>query len=296
MGRSEPSDESGGARAVRIHLAHQLQTAIADLPRGAPTDEEIHTARKHMKAARATLRLLRPLLPEAAYELENRRLRDAARALSAARDDTVLLKSLRELTQRTKGAGKRWRLAALRARLQRAARRRRRALVRHGLRQSAVRLRSSLSVLQTLPLPPPEWQALYRSLRRTYRRGRSCARHNARRPSGATLHEWRKRAKYLRSQLEVMAPETHARVQAMAKKLHRLSDHLGEEHDLAVLAELARRHAGQLGREAHAALQKRIDKRRRKMRKRALAVGLRLYAEKPRHFESRVRGYARRHP
>jgi hypothetical protein len=83
-------------------------------------------------------------------------------------------------------------------------------------------------------------------------------------------------------------------VEAMSTKLHKLSDRLGDEHDLAVLGDLAGRSAAQVGRKADSALQKLIKKRRRKLRKRALAVGLPFYAEKPAHFQTRLRQYFRR--
>jgi CHAD domain-containing protein len=143
-------------------------------------------------------------------------------------------------------------------------------------------------------VPPEDWKPVYRSLRNTYRQGRRCARCNACHANGPALHEWRKRAKDLRSQLEVIAPVEHASVEAMSAKLHRLSDHLGDEHDLAVLSALAERNGRQMGRKADSALQKLIDKRRRKLRKRALAVGLPIYAEKPAQFEARLRHYFQR--
>jgi len=291
--RLEVSHATCGARGVRDLLHRQVETAIAQLPQHQATDEQIHTARKHMKAARATLRLLRPTLSQAAYGRENRALRDAARVLSAARDDTVLLKKLGDLARQTKGSGKRRRLSEFRARLQREANRRRSELARRGLRQSAARLRGALMMVDSWPTPPKEWKPVYRSLRDSYRKGRRCARCNAQRASGPTLHEWRKRAKYLRNQLELIAPLQHATVEAMSSELHKLSDHLGEEHDLAVLGELAHRSGRQLGRKADSTLQKLIDKRRRKMRKRALSVGLPIYAEKPGHFETRLRHYFR---
>ena len=74
------SHATRGARGMRDLLHRQVQRAIAQLPQRQATDEQIHSARKHMKAARATLRLLRPMLSEAAYGRENRALRDAARA------------------------------------------------------------------------------------------------------------------------------------------------------------------------------------------------------------------------
>lgn len=82
------SHATSGARGMRAILHRQIEAALAGLHRARATDEEIHEARKQMKAARATLRLLRPHLSEMDYRSENRMLRDAARALSAARDST----------------------------------------------------------------------------------------------------------------------------------------------------------------------------------------------------------------
>jgi hypothetical protein len=83
--RFEVSHATSGARGLRAILHRQIEAAIAELPHRRPTDEAIHESRKQMKAARATLRLLRPLLSERSYRAENRMLRDSGRALSAAR-------------------------------------------------------------------------------------------------------------------------------------------------------------------------------------------------------------------
>jgi CHAD domain-containing protein len=290
----EVSHANSGARAMRAILHRQIEAAIAGLPRAQAGDEEIHEARKRVKAARATLRLLRPLLSEARYRSADRMLRDAARALSATRDSTVLVNTLDGLVQRARGKRTRARLNAFEAQLQRAARRSHAQLDRRGLRQSSLRLRTALQRVDSWPEPVPDWKVVRRSLRDTYRKGRRCARCNARRRNGATLHEWRKRAKYLRSQLQVIAPVQHASLKSMAAALHELTDRLGEEHDLAVLSELAQRDGRQRvdGKTNHR-LQRLIDKRRRKLRKRALRIGLPLYAEKPAHFEARLQRYLR---
>ena len=269
--RFEVSHSTYGARATREILQRQIETAVAKLPRGLPTDQQVHSVRRHMKAARATLRLLRPLLSERDYRLENRALRDAARAFGAARDGAVLVATLGELMPRAKGNGARRGLAALEARLKQDAERKRRRLAQRGLRQSAARLRSSLARVHSWPEPATNWAAICRSLRNTYRQGRRCARGNARNPSTATLHEWRKRAKYLRSQLEVIAPLQHASLRSMTGDLRRLSDQLGEEHDLAVLRDLS--HQRGFDRTAERSLQSLIRKRRRRLRKRAITSG-----------------------
>ena len=76
---------TNGARAVRRILCAQIGAARTAL-RGHPGDARIHRARKSMKAARAALRLLRPLLPPLLFQRQNRLLRDAARELGCARD------------------------------------------------------------------------------------------------------------------------------------------------------------------------------------------------------------------
>jgi hypothetical protein len=76
----------------------------------------------------------------------------------------------------------------------------------------------------------------------------------------------------------------------MARRADELGEVLGEDHDLAVLGELARRcgrgagAAPRLGRRPRKALLKAIAKRRRKLRRRALKDGKRLYGDPTRRF------------
>ena len=289
--RFEVSHANYGARAMREILKRQIETAVEGLPRGRPTDEEVHSIRKHMKAARGTLRLLRPLLSDRAYRAENRALRDAARAFGAARDGVVLVETLEDLVHKAKGNGARRGLARFEAHLKEDADRKRSRLARHGVRHSAAQLRAALRRVHSWPEPQMEWRAVCRSMRDSYQKGRQCARCNERQPSAATLHEWRKHAKYLRSQLEVIAPVQHASLQTMSAELRRLADQLGEEHDLSVLGDLARQ--GGLEREVARSLQKLIEKRRHRLRKRAISVGFPVYSEKPADFEARLRRYFR---
>jgi len=70
----------------------------------------------------------------------------------------------------------------------------------------------------------------------------------------------------------------HASLHALTEDPHRLSDQLGEEHDLAVLRDLS--HQRGIDRQAERSLQSLIRKRRRRLRKRAISLGVPLYAEK----------------
>jgi hypothetical protein len=77
--RFEVSHAPYGARAMRAILQRQIESAVSHLPRGRPSDEAVHTVRKYMKAARATLRLLRPLLSARDYRAEDRALHELRR-------------------------------------------------------------------------------------------------------------------------------------------------------------------------------------------------------------------------
>jgi hypothetical protein len=79
------SHATSGARGMRAILHRQIEAALAGLHRARATDEEIHEARKQMKAARATLCLLRPHLSEMDYRSENRMLRCRAGPQRGAR-------------------------------------------------------------------------------------------------------------------------------------------------------------------------------------------------------------------
>src|SRR5215510_6281209 len=75
----------------------QLGSAVEELEGDKPN---IHGARKQLKRARATLRVLRAALGDESYRRENVAARDAARPLSKARDEEVLSDALDSLLER----------------------------------------------------------------------------------------------------------------------------------------------------------------------------------------------------
>src|SRR5689334_22498723 len=89
--------KSAPIKEARDILLCQIDKALASLQKKRVSDSRIHDARKQIKAARATLRLIREALPKAKYRAENRCLRDAARPLSEARDTAVLVKTFDDL-------------------------------------------------------------------------------------------------------------------------------------------------------------------------------------------------------
>ena len=111
-------------------------------------------------------------------------------------------------------------------------------------------------------------------------------------PSDEKLHEWRKRVKDLRYQLELLEPVWPDVMKATAEQANVLSDLLGDDHDLAVLRELL---GGELkdvlSKEASETLQALIDRKRADLQHSSASLSEKLFAESPKQFESRLKVY-----
>ncbi|HEX2232339.1 MAG TPA: CHAD domain-containing protein, partial [Thermoleophilaceae bacterium] len=129
-------------------------------------------------------------------------------------------------------------------------------------------------------------------LRRAYRRGRRGYQAVLESASTESLHEWRKRVKdlwYHQTLLERSWPEL---MDPLSDQAHHLSDLLGLDHDLAVLHDWAQAHpaaaGGSTGLEVFNAA---AEERRDELQREAIALGGRLYAERPRAYARRLRTY-----
>jgi CHAD domain-containing protein len=247
--------------------------------------DAIHGARKDMKKLRAVLRLARGPLPKQLYEEENRRYRDAARALSASRDAEVRLETLDALAERD-GELPREALETWRQILDRD----REAAVNTTHAESAIGLiEAGLEEIRRWPLEGDSWKLVGGEVKRAYRRGRRAMDAAAADPGGQSFHEWRKRAKDLWYQLRLLGGAWSEPLGAVADEAHRLTDLLGDHHDLALLREDLRER--RLGEEETRALEAAISRRQAELAGEAFDLGRRLYAEPPKAYSRRLRRY-----
>ena len=282
---------SDGIRGV---LEGQVQRAASHLHGrdGESPDTAVHEARKSFKRSRATLRLARNELAPEAFSRENRRYRDLGRDLSGARDADVLLATLDDIATRS---GREGAFTGLRERLV-AERDARRGELLHDdtARDAAIgRLREAESALGGLTIDD-DLTALIAGWRRTYRQGRRAYRAAGKDHATETLHEWRKRVKDLWHQCQVCQPLWPTRMKTMAGQASKLSDQLGEDHDLAVLTEKARENEDALTPEERRVLYREIKRRRRKLQKKADELGAKLYSERPRKLAGKLEKRARK--
>jgi len=279
---------------IKRVLAAQVDDAIAGLrgEAGLEPPEAIHEARKDVKKIRSALRLVRDALGDDVWRRENDHYRNVARRLSSFRDAEILVEALDGLGERF-GQSARDRFEAFRGQLDeenRAAHDD--GSVERAMVGAAAELATGRSRIEGLPLEGAGWDVIAPGLHRSYRRGRKRLRAVEEEASVTNLHELRKRAKDLWYQLRLIRDADAALLGALADHTHDLSDHLGDDHDLALLRDEAQRRRDAFstaGDQRH--LLEEIDQRRGELQFAAISLGDRIYSEKPKRF---MKGLERR--
>ena len=281
----EPLPE-GVARVARGRFDHAIEEL--DGSSGSAPAEAVHNARKDIKKLRSLIRLVRGELGPALASAENAALRDTATLLAGARDADVMVETLDGLELPLAAYG-----------------RLRQALEAHRIRtaggsrgpaaaQAIEALSAARARVVDWPLERDRFAVVGPGLRRAYRRGRRELRAVRRDATVEELHEWRKRVKDLWYHHELLRFVWRPVMAAVADEAHELANHLGDDHDLAMLLAWAQEHS-----EAPPELVDAVDERRAALQADALLLGSRLYSESPGDFLSRIESWweaARRAP
>jgi len=273
----EPADTSVADAFARI-AAEQLDAAIAGAARPETVDKAgLHDLRKRIKKLRGLMRLFRPVL--SGFGTENAALRDAARAIAHLRDAQVRLGTFEGLRA---GLPDDPALTALHARLQdeaaeAAAHRNDAAIAAYGAALAGVRDR-----LPGLKLRAKGFAALRPGLERTLaeaRRGRKAAAAALADPAfpAEPLHAWRTRAKQHWYQARLLAPIWPAMMAPHVQAADDLGELLGDHNDIDVLLH----HLADAPPAALALLEPVALARRRALAGQAVALGRRLFADRP---------------
>jgi CHAD domain-containing protein len=281
------------ASAVRVCAREQLEGAIAQLsdPDADPVIA-VHEARKHVKKSRALLRLVRAALPKRVFRDENAALRETGLMLSAARDADVVLATATSLGERYAGRLPSATFAQLRA-----------ALAPPGAGDGGVpesdhaavldALRAALVRVEAWPLADAQWDDVIAGSVRAYARGQAAFATARDDPTPERLHDWRKRTKDLWYHHRLLSATWPGLLSAYAEEAHRLSELLGDDHDLVVLRERLGRDDLDFARAAATdeALLGLVDERRAELQAESFRLGRRLYAEPAKAFARRLAAY-----
>lgn len=274
-----------------------LDDAIGHLrdPQRAGVETAVHETRKRIKEMRALLRLTSKALVDRSDQpvrpAANDLLRSAGGALGGARDAAVMLRTHDALIDSEEGALFAQPLAPLR---QEIADRQARASA-HDQEEFAAALGfleqvRSQSSQWCLEGSDNTWQALGPNLRRIYRRTRRAMNSAVDARQADTWHAFRRRSKDLRYALELLCNAAPDLLEPAAKLAKKMTDHLGDDHDLAVLLDYVRT-SGAASEEQKGVIATLIDSRSHGHRVVALRDGQWLLAERPRNFTRRIASY-----
>lgn len=285
-----------------------------------PMGEAIHETRKALKRLRTLVRLLADELGTAAADREQLVLREAGRRIAGARDADVMVTTLEQLQSQKPRLARRRGVRRLHALLLSERDHATARLTADGrLRADVIAdlrgVRRRITAFQ--PPPAAGLEGLEGPFKRLYRSGRRRKRRAASARSGraVAMHRWRKRVKDLRYAAEAISRSdpgkgasativeatvaivptrkragTRRRKSAitrLARRADQLGEALGEEHDLFLLGERVREES--CGRGTRRRLLRAISHRRKRLRRRALRDGERIYGRKPKRMLAIVR-------
>jgi CHAD domain-containing protein len=265
---------AGAVGDVLAYARSQVEQA-AEQP-----ERSVHEYRKSIRRSRSVVKLMRDSLGRETYDQLTEPQREAARETSILRDLDVLL----DLVAKAPREGA---MGPALDDLEELLREEREALRKENRVETTLREGSELLV--DLPdrfrksLPDwLDWPRMHEALQVSYRRARRARRKAKKKRSTAAVHEWRKRVKELRYQLELLAPVTgpsqeHRQLVALAKEL-------GGIIDLVVLRNTVKAHRGKLPEAPTKNLLRSLKRGIRQATKRALEGSKQLFAPKPADF------------
>ena len=283
---AETKDFSEG---LKTQIKEECSEALKLIEIKAESDphDVVHEVRKAFKKIRGTLRLIRDHIDF--YTEENTFFRDEGRRVSALRDATSVIEALDgiydqyddQLYKKTFGKFRDYLVS------------RQAQMASDQLDQKGIlkligkNLSEKCGQIDHWPIAIQSFEDLSPSVIRVYKRGLKGYQRADEGGSTEDFHEWRKRVKYLRYQLDLLNLIWPNFLDCWEDELHELTNYLGDDHDLYNLHELVDENTDQFADPESAQLLKSlIHSKRSELQANALQLGKRLYALKPKHFTS----------
>lgn len=280
------------ADAIRRLAREQTSEALTNLrePERRGIVESVHDCRKRCKKARGLIRLVRPAA-EDQYQSINTGYRDAARMLSVYRDSHALLETFDDAVAAEPHGLPPGGLGTVRAEL---ARRRDAATAAvegdvAPIGEVIARLELMADSIDDWTVDGDGWDAVEGGWAKTYGRGRVALEAVLVDPAAEGFHELRKRAKYTGYHLHLVREADIPGGRALQRAFERLSDGLGDAHDLAVLGEQLAETPSAFGHdETVASARDFLDRRQLELERRSVRLARQLYREEPEDFACRI--------
>lgn len=238
----------------------------------------VHLFRTTTKRLRALLLLIRPAISRTTFERESARLKRIADRLGPLRERTVAIETLKALghppkflRQKILNAGSKAAAADLHP--------------DRALDQAARELDQARARLLKMRIRGDDWNVIGPGLITVYRQARRRMKAAASSQGDLAFHRWRIRVKQLSYQLEWLEPVWPRKFAHMRKRLHRLEECLGRDHDLLALRSLLKKVATESRGDSEIDRVLRLaEKQSRKLQRASERMGVKAFRESPRKF------------
>ena len=259
-----------GAELRRV-TDEQLRKALDELSdEGLSREEKTHQVRKRLKKTRAALRLVRPAF-KGSYSEENAYFRDADVRLETIENLDTEGTREKEIVETAKRSAE-----AERSRVAEDAEAK--------LEQAGSRLSEGRKRVEAWKISGDGFDALAGGLKKTYARAIKARRAAYAEGEAELFHDWRKRVKYHRYHVRLLRAVWPDVFNARRDELKRLSDLLGDDDDLTVLAETVTDFATELDDDGRGTLIDLTCRQKSGLREKAEALGEKLFVEKPKRY------------
>jgi CHAD domain-containing protein len=200
----------------------------------ANNEKAIHDVRRRFKELRALTELFATTLADRG-RLEQSFFRDRGRQLAAPRDAKAALEVFDRLRERYAGEWTPRQFQKIRGALAQRVEQQVDAAIIERLRSDLLTERGRIAAW---PVDAMTRDDLWQAITRSYRRARRAMRAALRERTAPAIHAWRKRVKVHWHHAQFFALVDLAELQPHIEQLHKLSQTLGEHHDLVVLDQL----------------------------------------------------------
>ncbi len=289
-------DFNTGLKRIITYEVEEMLRSISAARTDTQRHVAVHDVRKALKKIRACLRLVR--YEVGFYERENVFFRDMGREISALRDATAFLEALERLKKQYISELTKDSFTPLRKEILAY----RRNLAKKVFKEDQILEKITEALKEGIPrisawhLQIEAFDSVGAGFQKVYRRGRESL-FTCRASGEATdFHQWRKRAKYLSYQVEILNRIWPQPMKALENELHDITDLTGIDHDLHNLVNFVQEKRNSFAdKKEERIFFQMVEKQQQLMRSQALIKGGKVYFETPADFYSRISRYWHQH-